>query len=150
MTAARKATQTPLTPRLASAELLRQAAAFADPEWGQGGNAVDAQGRPADPGSPEAVRRCAQGLLLREIRRRPQLHYGNLFPAVQANLPPPADHLPEWNDQPGRKPAEVRALFQRAAAWLEDRERTRPPEDPRPPEPYPAAFARPEGPAANP
>ena len=130
-----------------TAALLRAAAEFDDAEWGQGINAADRHARPVDPGAPTAVQFCAQGLILREIRRRPELYYSRIFPALTAGLPAECRHLPGWNDAPGRTPQEVRELFRTTAARLEAQARTAEPEPPRGPDVYPRAFAYP--PAAD-
>ena len=102
-----------------AAELLRLAAEFEDHEWTWGANAINRHRRTVDPGSPNAVQFCAQGLLLRAIRRNPALYNGHLFPAVNAGLPETCKTIPGWNDRPERKPEEIRQLFLKTADQLD-------------------------------
>ena len=102
-------------PYLQIAAQLRQAANFDDPEWTRGRNAQTKAAQAVDPGSPEAVQFCAQGLLLRIARRTPEPGFAALTAAVREVLPAPYTALYAWNDQQERTPQQVRELFLKAA-----------------------------------
>lgn len=103
----------------AAAALLRAAAAFTDDQWCQGDLAQDASGRETRLDSANIARRCARGQLRRALQQdhRPILE---VIAAMAVNdLLPPNRDLTAWNDQPGRRPEEVRRLFRKAAEELE-------------------------------
>ena len=108
-------------PYLQIAAQLRQAANFDDQEWTRGINAQTKTAQAVDPGSPEAVQFCAQGLLLRLARRDPEPGFAALTAAVREVLPASYTALYAWNDQPERTPQQVRELFLKAAQRQERR-----------------------------
>ena len=115
--------------------ILEKAGEFPDHQWCQGSLARDRNGHPAcaNPELPNAWARrqsgeiieppehtkpvsfCAIGLLQQAAAIRSGLTLENLKRCLETALPLNTP-IPEWNDKPGRTPAEVRAAFQQAAA----------------------------------
>ena len=102
------------------ARLLEQCAAFPDSSWIQGAEAQDAAGQPVYPFHETAVKFCAVGRLNRVCSQQRALDPVRraLSRALLTALPPGTPDLAQWNDQPGRQPEEVRALFRQTAAQI--------------------------------
>ena len=98
------------------ADLLDQAARFADDQWTQGCYARNAQDEAVHWNDPDAVQHCAAGRLFKvtqDLRSSPDLYH-----EVAKNLPGYRGNLGGWNDVPGRTPEQVRRLFRQTAAAL--------------------------------
>ena len=104
---------------LKNAAILEQAARFEDRQWLQGCYAHNAAGEKVDYLDPTAVQLCAAGHLLKASHAAGQRNGGGrLYAAINREMLPGGPDLTAWNDQPGRRPEQVRRLFQKAAQRL--------------------------------
>ena len=104
-------------PPTALAAILEQAAQFPDTTWHQGGFAVDAQGSRVAATNPQAVKLCVPGQATQAAAAAGAIEQTyQLWAALRETLG--GQSLADWNDEPGRTPAEVRELFTRTAARL--------------------------------
>ena len=106
------------------ADLLELAAQFHDKRWTQGAISRNAKDEEVHMRDATQAKWCASGHLHKIVLQR-GLHNSGLdfalLLAVERQLPPEYQTLPEWNDAPGREPEEVRELFRKAAARLRQR-----------------------------
>ena len=103
-------------------EILAAAADFADHEWTQHTYGRNAAGEPTQNFlAGNTVQFCADGHLLRAVERIGGKDFAMvpLYTALEPLLPEDQD-LVRWNDMPGRRPEEVRQLFQAAAAQIQN------------------------------
>lgn len=96
------------------ADLLEQAARFADRQWTQNCYARNALGNAIPWQDRAAVQFCAAGRL---FKTAPKV---DLYGPVAEHIPGCAANLNKWNDAPGRTPEQVRRLFRQTAAALRE------------------------------
>ena len=103
-------------PPTALAAILEQAAAFPAAAWHQGGFAVDAQGSRVAATNPQAVKLCLLGQATQAAAAGGLEQTYHIWEALRETLG--GKSLADWNDEPGRTPAEVKELFAQTAARL--------------------------------
>lgn len=113
-----------------AAELLDQAAVFADQEWTQAVNARNERNQAVHYYSREAIKFSAGGHLWRVLHQNGEDYsfFNSMYAAASHNLP--EGSLNKWNDQIDRRPEEIRQLFRNAAQRLREKADSVPENDP--------------------
>lgn len=97
------------------ARRIEQAGNFPDQEWTQGATSKDQNGFTVAFHSANAVTYCAIGQLHRHAA---DAYQGDTMVSAVEEILPLNTQIAVWNDEPTRKPEQVRQLFQEAAAKL--------------------------------
>ena len=93
--------------------ILTSAIQYLDRGWTQGDDAIDEKGKPVPPRSPEACSWCAIGAISAAMGDYSKNEHRLARDAITHTMGLRAYSLAEWNDDPKRTFAEVRAAFEK-------------------------------------